>query len=126
MAEPLLFVCTREPSLRGGASPPPSFVSVKNPIGRAFVAFASQELAAAVVVFFRRAANVYLVSESQLTPELVGSITRHRVLVYRTADDYDGATANAPDFAWAEHMIDYDFAGALARVLPGSLREGSA
>lgn len=72
MAEPLLFVCTREPSSQGGASPPPSFVSIKNPIGPAFVAFASQELAAAVVLLFGREANVYLVPESQLTPELCG------------------------------------------------------
>jgi hypothetical protein len=47
----------------------------------------------------------------------VGSLARHRVLIYRTADDYNDATSDAPDFPWAEHMIDFDFAAALARVL---------
>jgi len=79
------------------------------------VAFGSRDLAAAVVGLYGREPNVWLVPEHQLTHELVGSLTRHRVLVYRTADDYCDATANAPGFPWAERMIDFDFAAALAR-----------
>lgn len=115
MTEPLLFVCVRELPLFDAAPSPPHFFSIENPVGPAFMAFGSHELAEAVLLLFGAGPGVFLVSESQLSAELIGSLAHHRVVVLRTAEDYDEATANAPGFPWTERMIDYNFAAALAR-----------
>jgi hypothetical protein len=88
---------------------------MESPTGPVRVAFASRELAAVIVAFLGAAAGVFLLPDTQLTPDLVGSLPRHPVLVYRTYADYKGATTNAPYFQWAQHTIDFDFAAALGR-----------
>lgn len=115
MSEPLLFVCVREPiaSKRDGAAT--RFFSIESPAGPVFMAFGSHQLAAAVAVLYGVAANVFLVPETQLTPELVGSLSQHRVVIFHTAADYDGATGNEPGFPWPDRTVLYDFAAALTR-----------
>lgn len=113
MPDPLLFVCNSSPVRSGARLARASLATIETPSGPAFMAFGSQELAGAVVALLGTAEGVFLLPETRLVPELVPSPTRHPVLVFRTYDDYDGAMRNAPDFPWAERIIDYDFAAAV-------------
>ena len=79
------------------------------------MAFASRELGEAVIRFRGQEASIFLVSEPQISPELVGLLPLRRVFVYRTPADCDAVAANAADFPWAQHMVDYDFTAVLAR-----------
>jgi hypothetical protein len=115
VTELLYFLCGREYNDGSGIWTPPGFVNIKNPVGSAIVAFTSRELGEAVIRFRGQEASLFLVSEPQLSPELVGSLPHRRVFVYHSAADYDALAANPADFPWAEHMVDYDFAAALAR-----------
>jgi hypothetical protein len=115
MADPLYFVCARETSLPGGKSVPPGLVLIKTPVGSVITAFASRELGEAVLRFRRQEGALFLVSEPQLSPELVGSLTAKRVFVYRTPADYDAVEANPHTFPWADRIVTYDFAAAIAR-----------
>jgi hypothetical protein len=111
--EPLLFVCRRE----SGPERAVTFrsVTIKSPTGPVFMAFESLTLASTIVQFFGIAANAFLVPETDLSPEIVGSVGKHRVVIFRTAADYQGATGHASGFPWPDRTVLYDFEAALAR-----------
>jgi hypothetical protein len=79
------------------------------------MAFGSLEMASAIAAFYGVGAGVFLLPETELTAELVGSLTEQRVVVLDSARDYNGATGNEPGFPWPDRVIAYDFVGALRR-----------
>ena len=108
MREPLLFVCIREAPAVG-----PRFVAIESPAGPVFMAFASRDLASIFARFYGMAAGAFLLPEPQVTKQLVGSLTFHRLVIFRTVADYTGATSNDPGFPWPDRTVLYDFAAAL-------------
>jgi hypothetical protein len=73
-----------------------------------FQAFESHELAAAILLLYGAAENVFLLREDHLTSAQSQSLAGEQVLIFRTSDDYsDGVDAN-PRFPWADRVIRYD------------------
>ena len=116
MPEPLLFVCTSKPVRRGSKLARVSLATFEAPSGTVFMAFGSRALAAMTLALYGAGEGVFLLSETRLVPELVPAPSTSPVLVFRTADDYNEAMDLAPDFPWAERIIQYDFAAAAANA----------
>jgi hypothetical protein len=78
------------------------------------MAFESRQLAGLVILFNGIRANVFLLPETQLSSQLLAKVAQQRVVVFRTAADYNGATSNDPGFPWPDRTICYDIASAFA------------
>lgn len=74
-----------------------------------FLAFGSPGLAAEILAWDGAVEGIILVRETRLVPELAPPGGRGRVLVMLTHDEYRDAMNLAPDFPWAEHIIEYHY-----------------
>ena len=70
-------------------------------------AFESESLARVVWAFYGAAEGVFVLPETRLTPELRQQLRALRVVIYRTAKDYTGATLDTPSFPWPDRLVHY-------------------
>lgn len=107
MSEPILFVC----KLGGDPGPHPevgaTLILLETPHGPAAQAFESEDLARFVWRFYGAANGVFVLPESKLPVELKHALQRMPVVVYRTMEDYDGATLNLPHFPWLDRLVHF-------------------
>ena len=105
--EPMLFVC----KLAGAPGPFPEvgakLILLETPHGPAAQAFESEELARFVWQFYSAANGVFVLPETKLTAELKRELQVVPVVVYRTMQDYDGATLSQPHFPWPDRLVHY-------------------
>jgi hypothetical protein len=112
---PLLFVCRHLPEATGELDDSTEFIALKSPHGPVLQAFESHELANAILTFHGSAENVFLLTESALTPSLIARLAGQSIVIFRTNADYRGATGGEATFPWADRVIRYDPRSAVLR-----------